>query len=190
MKAKGIILHCLICTFLAASVPAQETGAPLGKGNVAVKLDYISFTDSYFDATENDGVYFGIEGYGRIAPDLYLGGAVGQGVNVEMLGEEIDFIPIELNLKYANEISANVIVDVGAGLSCSSVEIRQSIPFPGSDETRDEWLFGGQVFADLIYKIGRISIGLNGKFQITEEFGSEDFNLNNYRLGVQLGTVF
>ena len=66
-----------------ATLHAQER-APLGKGNLAVKLDYIAFTDDFFknppdrtwEADDTSGCV-GLEGYGKIAPDLYLGGEIG-----------------------------------------------------------------------------------------------------------------
>ena len=190
---KRLMLFCLIGAFVVAStaVSAQEK-APLGNGNFAVKLDYIVFTDGHFDdvGNEDDGLYIGLEGYGKITPNLYLGGEIGTGTNIDLGGEEITFVPVELNLKYAKETARNFVVDFGAGLSCSSVEIQYRPLFGAAREKRDDWLFGGQVFADLTYKINWFSIGVNGKYQITEDFKNEGIDLSNYRLGVQLGIVF
>ncbi len=190
---KRLMLFCLIGAFVAVStvVSAQEK-APLGNGNFAVKLDYIAFTDSHFDdvGNEDDGLYIGLEGYGKITSNLYLGGEIGTGTNIDLGGEEITFVPVELNLKYAKEAARNFVVDFGAGLSYSSVEIQYRPFFGAAREKRDDWLFGGQVFADLTYKINWFSIGINGKYQITEDFKDEGIDLSNYRLGVQLGIVF
>jgi hypothetical protein len=190
---KRLILFCMIGAFVVTStvVSAQET-APLGSGNVAVKLDYIAFTDSHFDAVgnEDDGLYLGLEGYGKITPYWYFGGEIGTGTNIDFGGEEITFVPIELNLKYAQEATRNLVVDLGAGLSYSSVEIQYRPLFMRAREKREDWLFGGQVFADLTYKIYWFSIGVNGKYQITENFKDEGIDLNNFRLGVQMGIVF
>ena len=88
---------------MASSAVSAAERAPLGKGNFALKLDYIVFTDSYFDpgGNQDDGVCVGLEGYGEILPNLYLGGEIGTATNVEAAGEEISFYPLELNLKYA-----------------------------------------------------------------------------------------
>jgi hypothetical protein len=124
---KGLILFSLISAIVVAStvVSAQEK-APLGNCNFALKLDYIAFTDNHFGeaGNANDGLYIGLEGYGRITPNLYLGGEIGAGTNIEIGGEEITFVPVELNLKYAKEAARNCVVDFGAGLSYSSVEIQ------------------------------------------------------------------
>ncbi len=195
---KRLILFCLVGAFVMTSavVSAQEK-APLGKGNFALKLDYIAFTDDYFDepGNEDDGLYIGLEGYGEITPNWYLGGEIGSAINIDFGGgEEITFVPIEVNLKYAKETARNLVVDFGAGLSYSYVELEYCPSFllilRTSGEKRDDWLFGGQVFADLTYKIGFLSIGVNGKYQITEDFEDEGVDLSNYRLGVQLGIVF
>lgn len=190
---KRLMVFCLIGTVVMVStvVTAQEK-APLGNANFVLKLDYLVFTDSHFDAVgnENDGMYVGLEGYGKVDPNWYLGGEVGTGTNIEIGGEEITFVPIELNVKYATEAARDFIVDFGAGLSYSSVEIQYRPLFGTAQEQRDDWLFGGQVFADLTYKIHRFSIGVNGKYQMTEDFKNEGIDLSNYRLGVQLGIVF
>jgi hypothetical protein len=186
-------LFCLIGAFvMASSVASAREKAPLGNGNFAVKLDYIAFTDSHFDAVgnEDDGLYIGLEGYGKITPNLYLGGEIGTGTNIELGGEEITFVPVELNLKYAREAARNLVVDVGAGLSYSSAEIQYRPLFGTAGEKRDDWLFGGQVFADLTYKIHLFSLGVNGKYQMTDNFKDEGIDLSNYRLGVQFGMVF
>ncbi|MFC1864111.1 hypothetical protein ACFL1Z_09205 [Thermodesulfobacteriota bacterium] len=186
---KKLMLFCFIGAFAVAStvVSAQEK-ALLGNGNFAVKLDYIYFTDNHFDGAA--GPYFGLEGYGKIASNLYLGGEIGSGTDVNLGGEDITFVPVELNLKYANEVARKFVVDVGAGLSYSYVGIQYSPLFGTYGKERNDWLFGGQIFADLTYKINWFSIGVNGKYQLTESFKDEGIDLSNFRLGVQLGIVF
>ena len=194
MKRLFLISICTVFVMTSAALHAQERvpkRVPLGKGNVAVKLDYILFTDSQFDkpGNQDDGLYIGLEGYGKIFPNLYLGGEVGQGINIGVLGEDISFVPIELNLKYAIEAARNFVIDFGAGVSCSYVELRDQDPF-GSGRHEDDWLFGGQFFGDLTYKIHWFSIGVNAKYQITQDFRDEDFDLSNFRVGAQLGVMF
>jgi hypothetical protein len=190
---KRLILFCFIGALVVTStVVSAVEKAPLGAGNFAVKLDYIAFTDSHFNEgdNQNDGLYIGFEGYGKISPNVYLGGEIGTATNMDIGGEEISFVPVELNVKYATEAAHDLIVDFGVGLSYSSVEI-QNTPFWGTaQESRSDWLFGGQVFADLTYKIKSFTIGVNGKYQITEDFNNESVDLSNVRLGVQVGMVF
>jgi hypothetical protein len=191
---KTLQWFCLIIAFVVEStfVSAQEK-APLGNGNFVLKLDYIAFTDSHFDVAgiANEGSYIGLEGYGKITPNLYLGGEIGVGGNMAIMGgESLTFFPYELNIKYAMEAARNFVVDFGTGLSYSSVWIQYCQPFGACQEVRSDRLLGGQVFADLTYKMNWFSIGVNGKCQITEAFKGESINLSNKRLGVQLGLVF
>jgi len=218
---KRLMLFCLVGAFVMTStvVSAQEK-APLGKGNFALKLDRITFTDDHWtDSGDDAGLYIGLEGYFELTPNLYLGGEVGAATNINLdlfggLGaystlkyggadevegteDDISFVPVEVNLKYAMEAASHFVVDFGAGLSCSYVELDRPIYFlldentvTSRTETRDEWLFGGQVFADLTYKIRWFSIGVNGKYQITENFKDDDFDLSNWRLGAQIGIIF
>src|SRR4030043_2017788 len=76
---KKLLLFLSIYSFIIAStsVYAAQT-APLGSGNIALKLDYIDFTNGDLDDTDVDkGLYLGLEGYGEIAKNLYLGMEVG-----------------------------------------------------------------------------------------------------------------
>jgi|APFre7841882630_1041343.scaffolds.fasta_scaffold101418_1 hypothetical protein len=190
---KRLILFCFIGALVVTStvVSALEK-APLGNGNFAVKLNYIAFTDSHFSEGDNENVgsYLGLEGYGKITPNVYLGGEIGTATNINFGGEEISFVPLELNVKYAKEAARDFVVDFGAGLSYSSVKIQNTPLFGVAQESRSDWVWGGQVFADLTYKIQRFCIGVNGKYQITQDFNNENIDLSNYRLGVQLGMVF
>ena len=191
MKRLFLISMCIVFAMSSAALHAQER-IPLGNGNFALKLDYIVFTDDHFDkpGNEDDGLYIGLEGYGQIIPNLYLGGEVGQAINIGILGEDISFFPVDLNLKYAIEAARNFVVDFGVGVSYSYVELRNETPFSSGWDERNDWLFGGQFFADLSYKIDWFSIGVNTKYQITQSFRDEDFDLSNWRVGVQIGVMF
>jgi hypothetical protein len=190
---KRVILFSITVVFAMASAAvyaAERT--PLGKGNFALKLDYIVFTDSHFDrgGNQNDGLYVGLEGYGEILPNLYLGGEIGTATNVEMAGEEISFHPLELNLKYAIEAAPKLVIDFGGGVSYSYVELQYQVPFGRLQQERDDWLFGAQFFIDLTYKINWFSVGLNAKYQVTEDFRDEGLDLNNFRVGFKIGIMF
>ena len=186
---KKLFLFSIISFVLVSTTVYSAEKVLLGNGNIAVKLDYITFTDNHWSGQGDDGLYIGLEGYGEIIPNLYLGGELGNGVNVSILGEDITFFPIELNLKYAIEAASNVVIDFGAGASYNYAEMRIQRLF-STDIEEDDWLFGGQIFADLTYKIKRFFIGINGKYQITEHFKDENFDFTNWRLGVQIGMMF
>jgi hypothetical protein len=56
--------------------------------------------------------------------------------------------------------------------------------------SEDDWLFGGQVFADLSYKAGVVYFGADFKLQLTEDFEDSSVDFNNWRLGGHLGIIF
>jgi hypothetical protein len=190
---KNLFLISIGIAFVLSSVKIHaQVIAPLGKGNLALKFDYIVFTDGFFDnqGNEDDGLYIGLEGYGKIAPNFYLGGEVGQAANISLVGEDIIFVPIEVNIKYASEFAHNLVVDFGAGFSYSYAALKQSFYVGTAAEERTDWLFGGQIFADLSYKINWFSIGINTKYQITQSFREEDLDFSNFKLGVHIGIIF
>jgi len=194
---KRLMLFCLIGAFVVTStaVFAQEK-APLGVGNLALKVDYIDFTDNDLeDADLDSGLYLGIEGFREVSPNLYLGLELGYAVNIEgefdieFFSDEPDldltYIPVEVNLKYATELSPHFIIDFGAGLSYNYAEIEVE----GYDD-EDEWLFGGQFFVDLNYTFDAFFLGISGKYQITEEGDDLDVSFDNWRIGGQIGFFF
>ena len=184
-----LILLTLVFLMTSATTCLAENKAPLGVGNLMLKVDYIDFTDSYF--TESDGLYVGLEGYYSLTNSMYLGGEVGQAANITLFGgEEIDFVPVELNAKYVSDLGTNLYLDFGVGVSYNRTELTYDSMFGNDIDRGNEWLFGGQVFTDITYKLGRFAIGLNGKYQTTEEFKDSGVYLSNFRLGLSLGACF
>lgn len=201
---KRLMLFCLIGAFVMTStvVFAQEK-APLGVGNLALKVDYIDFTeDELEDLDVDSGLYLGLEGFYEVSPNLYLGLELGYAAvsdgdldEIEFFSDEPDveltYIPVEVNLKYAAELSPNFVIDFGAGLSYNYAEI--DVEGYGDE---DEWLFGGQFFVDLNYTFDAFFLGINGKYQITEEVddteGVDDSeaSFDNWRIGGQIGFFF
>jgi len=216
---KRLALFSLFVTFLITSTLAYAVNpeplensnmvkkATLGNSNVAIKIDYIKFTDNDIEDFEVDkGVYIGIEGYTEIIENLYLGLETGYAkptgqVDVGGLFEietEVFFIPIELNLKYTVEVVPEFAIGLGAGVSYNYGKGEASAP--GSSVSVDDFYFGGQFFADFNYRWGNLVIGANGKYQIMEdEEGSVeflgatipyDYNYNNWRVGGHIGVLF
>jgi hypothetical protein len=171
---KRLILFLLIgLIFLTSSSLYAEQKSPLGFKNLAVKLDYINFTED-----SDNGVYAGLEGFTEILPNLYLCAEVGY---ADSVSEDDIFIPIELNVKYALKIKPDLVIDIGAGGSYNYAD----------DEDRgSDWLFGIQFFGDLHYIINKFFIGINIKYQITEHFESSSYDFNNLRLGGHFGIIF
>ena len=203
---KVILLSCCIVLLLAATSAYAADKFALGKGNLALKIDYINFTDDAFDEVDlESGVYVGLEGSLALMPNLYLAAEAGwagtsNDDDITILGRsrnvdiDVTYVPVELNLKYAAEFSPSWVFGIGAGVSYNYMNIDVDIDGDGGDE--DDWLLGGQVFADLTYKTGAWFFGINGKYQITEdmELGDDDLetdtNANNWRVGAQIGVMF
>jgi outer membrane protein W len=202
MKKIILLSLMIVLVFASTTLNAAEKYA-LGMGNVAVKVDYIYFTDDVFDNVDiKDAVYLGLEAYYAIMPNLYLGMEAGwagpsndgrvDDIDVDL---DINYVPVELNLKYAFELSPNWNMDLGAGVSYNYFEIEAN----RLDANADDWVFGGQVFADVNYKLSKEwFIGINGKYQFTEDLSFDvrgrdidtSTNANNWRLGAQIGYMF
>ena len=190
---KLLLVSFLFVMVLGSSAAFAAEKASLGAGNVALKLDYISFTESELKDVEVDtGFYIGLEAYGEITPNLYLGAEVGYANpdgSVGIVDTEVTFVPIELNLKYAFKAAPNLAIDIGAGVSYNFAKVEQTaLGISLYDD--DDWLFGGQFFVDLNYTINQFFIGVNAKYQLTEDFKDADFNFSNWRVGGQVGLMF
>ena len=190
---KLLLVSFLFVMVLGSSAAFAAEKASLGAGNVALKLDYISFTESELKDVEVDtGFYIGLEAYGEITPNLYLGAEVGYANpdgSVGIVDTEATFVPIELNLKYAFKAAPNLAIDIGAGVSYNFAKVELTA-FGISLYDDDDWLFGGQFFVDLNYTVNQFFIGVNAKYQLTEDFKDADFGFSNWRVGGQVGLIF
>jgi opacity protein-like surface antigen len=111
---------------------------------------------------------------------------------------DVTFIPIELNLKYMAEIAPQWVLGVGGGISYNYFEIEAN----DIDRDADDWVFGGQVFAELNYKMDdQWFLGIETKYQWTEDLEFDDFGFDgrdfdtetsadNWRIGARVGFVF
>jgi outer membrane protein W len=201
---KKLLALSLMIVFVFASTTLYAAEKyDLGMGNVALKIDYINFTEDAFDEIDlENGVYVGLEGYYAIYPNLYLGLEAGwagskNDDDIDIEGEtfnvdiDVTFIPVELNLKYAVALSPDWVWDIGAGVSYSYFKIEAN----EIDEDVDDWLFGGQVFTDINYKLSKEwFIGINAKYQFTDdlEFDNVDTetSADNFRVGAHVGMMF
>jgi len=190
----------LVLVFSSAYAEVRgPSRAPLGFGNFALKVDYINFTENDLeDLAVDTAAYVGIEGYGLIAPNLYLGIEVGyanpdggaRGFDYD-IDTDVTFAPSELNLKYAVNVTPNLVFDFGGGISTTYVEVEQTVttPYDIIFITDSDWLFGGQFFVDMNYTANQFFMGINAKYHVTEDF--EDFtNFSNWRIGGQIGIRF
>lgn len=203
---KKIVLFLAVISFIAmTSVAYGAEKILLGNGNIALKMDYLQFTENALEDLDNDECfYIGLEAYNKITSNLYVGMEIGYATSdgsgdiiFDNLGEvdadtELTYVPIELNLKYALDITPRLVVDFGAGASYNWM--KEEISARGRSSEEDDWLWGGQFFAAINYKIDRFFIGINGKYQLTEDFEIDDdetdVNANNWRIGGQVGIMF
>jgi hypothetical protein len=197
MKRLLTVLLITLFVMLSSVVFAAER-VPLGAGNLALKVDYINFTDGDMENLDVDsGLYVGIEAYScltDIAPNFYIGMEVGYSNidgDVDISGRNRDteatFVPIELNLKYAMNIAPNLGIDLGAGPSINYAKIEAPRSTFG---TEDDWLWGGQAFVDLNLKLNQFFLGINVKYQVMENFEDTDVSFRNWRIGGQAGIMF
>ncbi|UCC71662.1 MAG: hypothetical protein JSV86_14945, partial [Gemmatimonadota bacterium] len=101
MIKKSVLVAVFALVAVApVALHAQDT-APLGKGNLSVKFGYVVFSEG---ADEDDGIYLGVEGYGRVASNLYLGGEVAAAYGMALLSDEMTLVPLEVNVKYARGV--------------------------------------------------------------------------------------
>lgn len=194
---KQVCMFILAILFvLSVSVVRAEEKAPLGSGTFALKIDYIKFNATQIRNSNVDtGLYLGIEGYGHIGSNWYLGGEVGyanpQGSFTYMgtpYDAELTFIPVEVNVKRALARSPHYVTSSGFGLSLNFVE--QKTRASGPPLTTDDILWGFQFFFDYNYKINNFFVGATFKFQVTDKFSDESYNYFNWRLGSQVGFMF
>ena len=170
-----------------------------------------------------EGAYFGIEEYANIWENLYIGGEIGyvqtekdnadwinqrketgrwdvKGSYFNEMSIKMEYVPVQLNVKYVFEPIQNLILSIGGGISYNYAKWTcNQRTAPGSviqDEyiSTDDWMFGGQIFSEILYKFNRFFIGVSGEYQFTEDF-SENLaenpnNFNNFRIGGKIGFIF
>ena len=179
---------------LMLTMPVFPAELNLGQNNFAVKLDSIHFKDKALNDLDH-GFYVGLEGYGDLGQNFYIGAEVGYvsiDGSVENLGfredRELIYIPIEVNLKYTIKIIKGLVCDLGAGVSYNYA--KEGPTGNGFSPAVDEWLWGGQLFGDLNYRIGKFFVGGNVKYQTTKEGNDFKHDYDNLRAGGQIGVMF
>jgi len=192
-----LLLPILAAILLSLSPLGRAEAAPLGERNIQLKVDYLNFTDSFIERNDTDNtIYVGVEGYGQLSPNIYLGGEIGLanpgGTGPGGVDTELTYIPLEINAKFAGEAAPQTVIDIGVGVSVNYVR-EQNITSVGSDES--DFVLGGQFFGDVIYTSGDFFIGFNFKYQLTENFKDStpagvSYDFINWRIGGQAGMVF
>ncbi len=208
---KKLLLAVLLC-FAVLAVPCAQ--AETSDVDVALKVDYFHFSDSQIkNLNAGDGVYIGVESYKRLfCPNLYLGLTIGwAGTSGSVSGvvsgfgfepaflsanSSIDYVPIEFNLKYVIPISPCFNFAFGGGPSINYFSISSdAVTNAGSVHLSDsDWVWGGQFFAELNYNISNWVVGIDLKYQLTEDlhlFGVDtQAGADNFRAGGRVGFKF
>jgi len=159
-----------------------------------LKIDYVHFDDSVLEDNDIEkGGYLALETYGRILPHFYLGGEIGVAYtdgSYKSTDTELTFVPVEINVRYRFDLSPRFNLDIGIGGShCFyKVEIAAETNKDGDDSDKSS-VWGAQTFVDLNAEFGWFYLGVNAKYQITEDV-IDGINLNNYRAGAQFGITF
>ena len=200
-----ILFSILIAVLLVTPSVYAQRSFPLGFGNLALKVDYFRFTDSDLEDLDlENGVYIGIEGYmALLDTNFYLGMETGwAGTSSDTTGYydgwryktdvDVDYVPIEFNVKSVFPIDPIMNFGVGAGLSANYFNI--NVDGYRYSDSEDDWLFGGQLFADLNFRMDPWFAGVNVKYQWTDdiELGGidTDVSASNFRAGGQVGIMF
>ena len=162
-----------------------------------VSLDYIKFfDDDWAKAVDIDnGAFIGGGIYGRIAPNVYLGGESGyfRRENTDDDTFKLEYIPLEVNVKYAPQLTKFMVIEVGGGPSYNYVKSSYkgySWLYGEIDSSASDWVLGLQLFAKLDFTFRGFFFGVHGKGQITEEIKNSDDRSSNYRAGLHLGGRF
>lgn len=194
---KRLIPFFLTLALCAVPVASRAQGGALGKSNFALKLDYIRFHEEFLsDNGIDSGLYVGVSGYSEFAPKLYVGGEVGLATPSGKAGSvetELIYIPMELNVKYADEAAPDITIGFGGGISYNY--IKETRAAGTGSTTDDDLVLGGQLFFELLYTSGGFFAGFDWKYQITDEFkvsgtNGATYDYSNWRFGGQAGVMF
>lgn len=185
MRGSFVLTAAVALLAAPMTLRAQDT-APLGKFDVAIKFGYVVFSEG---VTEDDGFYLGLAGYGRLAANVYVGAEVAGASTVTLFTDEMTLLPLELNVKYARPVGSHFVLAGGAGLTYARAEFHDEGVI-GPDVVYEEWLFGGQVFADFVYRVKWFELGISAKYQLMGDFAQVPADFSNFRVGLKVGVVF
>lgn len=193
---EAFVKHLVACAAAAAIGMALTAGAeeekPLGNVQVGLKGNFVKYTDDVLKDMElEEGGYGGLMLYVGVADGFYLGVEGGAAYSEKEEGDfkwSLTYAPIEANAKLVVKPADWLVLSVGGGGLYGYTKFEVEV---GDDkDDTDDWVFGGQAFAEADLLFGPFFIGANGKYQMTQEFKDADFELNNWQVGGQLGFKF
>lgn len=193
-------LAALVAMAAVALTPGTSTAEDwpeYGYHGIAFKIEYVDFAETVMKSRDvENGIMVGFEGYRRLSQGLYLSGEASvvtiEGTPTPGVNTDLNYMPLEVNVRYVGEGAPSTYFDVGGGVSYSYVSEKNVL---SNNSDTSDWVLGGQVFAALNYVTDRYYGGITTKYQITQNYGDPTsggtrFNLNNWRLGVQAGMSF
>lgn len=177
------VLYAVLPVLLVQAAQAAMEGITLG-----LKAGTISFhSGAAEDLDVDSGSYLGVEAYRQVSDRLRLGGEVGytrRGGSIPLVKTELTYIPIELNLKSAAALTPRLNFTLGGGISYNYA--RFTADCRGTCFAADEdWHPALQFFGGVEFNILRFLLGMEGKYQ-----ASEERDLDNWRLTAQAGYQF
>lgn len=193
IKMKKITsLAVFLIAFSFPAISSADSVFPLGDVHFELTTGSALYTDSNVDDLGiDDGTFFGTAVYVSVSPRLYLGLEVSRVEETGRFGNgnkiELEFMPVEVNLKYTNAVNDNLVLSLGGGISKTSIE--EKITTVGSS-TRRGWQHGLQAFAGLDLIVDAFFLGFDVKWQTMDDFKASSYDYNNIRLGFRLGMMF
>ena len=207
---KRLVFFIFIALVFVAPLAYAQQSAYI-TSNLELKVDWIYFTDDAFgDIDLEDGIYVGLAGWVPVFfPNFFVGAEAGwayassDGEIDSAFGRldtdvDVTYVPVELNAKYVIPIDPCWMISLGGGISFNYFSLDVDVEDFSSDE--DDWVFGGQFFADVTYKFPNSPwfVGIGTKYQITEdlEYHQDDLDIDtnvsasNFRTGVRVGMMF
>ena len=195
--AIAILALGLIVPAIHAQTPPAPGDPPLGRAHVWIKLGRADFDD---DAASEWGVdqegYLGLEGYGGGAGGFYFGGelshaSAGSATSAEGTSiRDFDFVSLELNGKKVLDLKHGLTIDLGGGgalFYADGEEVEMSNGEEISSPLADVG-YGAQAFIDLNWRMRRLLVGLDVKYQAAFDILAIDYS--NLRAGGHLGMAF
>lgn len=178
---------------LSLTARAQESSAKtLGNVQFGLKGNYIAFThEDLKDSKVDTGGLGGALFYLGVADGFYIGVEGGAAYAEHKEGDlklSLTYVPIEANAKLVVKPADWLVLGVGGG-GCYGYT-KYEAELNGNKDDINDWVFGGQAFAEANLLFGPFFIGANGKYQLTQKFEDQEFNLNNWQVGGQLGFNF
>lgn len=208
---KRLVFFVLIALVFFTPLAYAQQRAPLCAGQLELKVDYLWFSDDAFEDLKLDnGIYVGLAGWVPVlSPNFFVGAEVGwagtktdDDINTRFgsldTELEVTYVPVELNAKYVFPINPCLMFSLGAGVSFNYFNL--DVDVDGSSNNEDDWVFGGQFFADVTYRFCNSPwfVGAGVKYQVTDdlEYHDDDHDIetnvsaSNFRTGVRVGMMF